>query len=248
MSLIDPTTLLAEITHRCPLHCPYCSNPLETGARERGADDRGLEAGVHPGARAGRAAARPVRRRAARAAGRRGARGARALAGSVHDAGHVRCRADPASSREAARGRARAHPDLDPGHRPHRRRPHRRHERRPRRSWRPRPSCASSISRSRSTSSFIAPNIDRVDQIIDLAASLGADRLELANTQYYGWALENRNALMPTRGAGGRRLRGRRRGDPPARRAGCRSSTCCPTTTRRIRSRATADGAGTTWW
>ncbi len=24
-----PTTLLAEMTHRCPLHCPYCSNPLE---------------------------------------------------------------------------------------------------------------------------------------------------------------------------------------------------------------------------
>ena len=24
-----PTTLLAEITHRCPLHCPYCSNPME---------------------------------------------------------------------------------------------------------------------------------------------------------------------------------------------------------------------------
>jgi pyrroloquinoline quinone biosynthesis protein E len=43
-------------------------------------------------------------------------------------------------------------------------------------------------------------NIDRVDAIIDLAASLGADRLELANTQYYGWALANRNALMPTAG------------------------------------------------
>src|SRR5919199_5413426 len=24
-----PTTLLAELTHRCPLRCPYCSNPLE---------------------------------------------------------------------------------------------------------------------------------------------------------------------------------------------------------------------------
>ena len=24
-----PTTLLAEVTHRCPLHCPYCSNPLD---------------------------------------------------------------------------------------------------------------------------------------------------------------------------------------------------------------------------
>ena len=42
-------------------------------------------------------------------------------------------------------------------------------------------------------------NLDRVGEIIELAASLGADRLELANTQYYGWALENRRALMPTR-------------------------------------------------
>jgi pyrroloquinoline quinone biosynthesis protein E len=41
-------------------------------------------------------------------------------------------------------------------------------------------------------------NLDRVGEIIDLAASWGADRLELANTQYYGWALENRQALMPT--------------------------------------------------
>src|SRR6185437_4839764 len=24
-----PTTLLAELTHRCPLHCPYCSNPID---------------------------------------------------------------------------------------------------------------------------------------------------------------------------------------------------------------------------
>jgi pyrroloquinoline quinone biosynthesis protein E len=41
-------------------------------------------------------------------------------------------------------------------------------------------------------------NLDRLGEIIDLAASLGADRLELANTQYYGWGLENRKALMPT--------------------------------------------------
>ena len=24
-----PLALLAELTHRCPLQCPYCSNPLE---------------------------------------------------------------------------------------------------------------------------------------------------------------------------------------------------------------------------
>src|SRR2546429_4006623 len=41
-------------------------------------------------------------------------------------------------------------------------------------------------------------NLDRLGDIIEMAAALGADRLELANTQYYGWALENRNALMPT--------------------------------------------------
>jgi pyrroloquinoline quinone biosynthesis protein E len=42
-------------------------------------------------------------------------------------------------------------------------------------------------------------NIDRLDSIIDLAVSLDAQRLEVAHVQYYGWALENRPALMPTR-------------------------------------------------
>lgn len=42
-------------------------------------------------------------------------------------------------------------------------------------------------------------NIDRIGEIIDLAESLGADRIELANTQYYGWGLTNRTALLPSR-------------------------------------------------
>jgi pyrroloquinoline quinone biosynthesis protein E len=42
-------------------------------------------------------------------------------------------------------------------------------------------------------------NLDHVEQIIALAESLRADRLELANTQYLGWALTNRAALLPTR-------------------------------------------------
>jgi PqqA peptide cyclase len=41
-------------------------------------------------------------------------------------------------------------------------------------------------------------NIDQVGQIIDFAESLGATRLELANTQYYGWAFRNRSLLIPT--------------------------------------------------
>ena len=42
-------------------------------------------------------------------------------------------------------------------------------------------------------------NLDRVGEVVALAESLAADRLELANTQYLGWALVNRAALLPTR-------------------------------------------------
>ena len=42
-------------------------------------------------------------------------------------------------------------------------------------------------------------NIDHVPELIDQAAELGAQRIELANTQYYAWAFENRRALLPPR-------------------------------------------------
>jgi PqqA peptide cyclase len=44
-----------------------------------------------------------------------------------------------------------------------------------------------------------ARNIDRIGELIELAESLKADRIELANTQYYGWALRNRAGLLPSR-------------------------------------------------
>jgi PqqA peptide cyclase len=42
-------------------------------------------------------------------------------------------------------------------------------------------------------------NIDRVAGLVEAAVSLGAGRIEIAHAQYYGWALRNRHALMPTR-------------------------------------------------
>lgn len=42
-------------------------------------------------------------------------------------------------------------------------------------------------------------NLHQVEDLLDLAESLGAERIELANTQFYGWALANREVLMPTR-------------------------------------------------
>lgn len=44
-------------------------------------------------------------------------------------------------------------------------------------------------------------NIHQVPQIIELAADLGVEYLELANVQYYNWALVNREQLLPTREA-----------------------------------------------
>jgi pyrroloquinoline quinone biosynthesis protein E len=42
-------------------------------------------------------------------------------------------------------------------------------------------------------------NLDHIEEVVALAESLGADRLELANTQYLSWALLNRAALLPAR-------------------------------------------------
>ena len=42
-------------------------------------------------------------------------------------------------------------------------------------------------------------NLPHVGQIIEMALDLGAEYLELANVQYYGWAWVNRDHLMPTR-------------------------------------------------
>jgi pyrroloquinoline quinone biosynthesis protein E len=41
-------------------------------------------------------------------------------------------------------------------------------------------------------------NIDHIDRIIQMAADCGAEYLELANTQYYSWAMLNRDQLLPT--------------------------------------------------
>ena len=42
-------------------------------------------------------------------------------------------------------------------------------------------------------------NLDHVGRIIEMAVEMGVEYLELANTQYYGWGMVNRDQLMPTR-------------------------------------------------
>jgi pyrroloquinoline quinone biosynthesis protein E len=42
-------------------------------------------------------------------------------------------------------------------------------------------------------------NVERVPQMLELAEELGAERTEIAHVQYYGWGFKNRAALLPTR-------------------------------------------------
>ena len=48
-----PSTLIAELSYQCPLHCPYCSNPLDIGGEHvpPRARDRALDPRVRRGAR-----------------------------------------------------------------------------------------------------------------------------------------------------------------------------------------------------
>jgi len=50
------------------------------------------------------------------------------------------------------------------------------------------------------TANFVVhkQNVDRVDAMIALGEELGAERIEIAHVQYYGWGLLNRNALLPS--------------------------------------------------
>ena len=78
-------------------------------------------------------------------------------------------------------------------------------------SARSRPRSCGSTCRSPSMRSCTAPISTASREMVELALALGAQRVEIAHVQYYGWALKNRAALMPTREqveARGRRGRG----------------------------------------
>ncbi len=80
-------------------------------------------------------------------------------------------------------------------------------------------------------------NIDRIEALVALAEELGAERLELANTQYYGWALRNRASLLPSRTqAEGALAAATAAAERCA--GGYRSCTCCRTISATVPSRA----------
>jgi PqqA peptide cyclase len=196
--LHSPLGLLAELTHRCPLGCPYCSNPLaleprddeldtETWARVfREAADLGVLqvhlSGGEPGARrdlveitAAAHACGLYTHLITSAVGITAAT-LRKLADNGLD--HVQISIQDSEEKSAdhiagyqgafARKRALATAVVDLKI----------------------PLTVNAV--------MHRANIDRLEAMIELALTLGASRVEIAHAQYYGWALKNRSALMPT--------------------------------------------------
>jgi pyrroloquinoline quinone biosynthesis protein E len=197
-ALHSPLGLLAELTHRCPLGCPYCSNPLAL-------DPRDGELDTQTWARVFTEAAALGVLQVHLSGGEPGARrDLVAITAAAHGAGlytnlitsavgitiatlrelseagldHVQisiqdseaASADHIAGYEGAFARKRA--------------------------------LAAEVVRLKIPLTVNAvmhrANIDRIADMVALALTLGASRVEIAHAQYYGWALKNRAALMPS--------------------------------------------------
>jgi pyrroloquinoline quinone biosynthesis protein E len=197
MNAPRPYALLAEITYRCPLHCPYCSNPTQArNDRELTTDEwtRVIgEAAALGVLQVGFSGGEPLARRdlsdLVRAAREANLYTNLITSGigldddrvhTLRDAGldsvQLSFQSDNAELADEIAG-ARAHRQkLDAAEKIR----------------------AAGIPLSLN---FVIHrrNIDRLPEMIELAESLQAERVELANVQFYGWAFLNRAALLPTR-------------------------------------------------
>ncbi|GGX57914.1 pyrroloquinoline quinone biosynthesis protein PqqE [Streptomyces fructofermentans] len=192
-----PWALLAELTHACPLRCGYCSNPLELTRRSRelrtdqwadvfrqAAELGVLQTHLSGGEPLLRRDLEDITRAAVEAGlhtqlvtsavGLSAARLDALVEAGLHSVQLSVQHADPERS------------DALAGH----------------------PAFAAKRAAARLVTDRGLPlgvnavlhrhNLDAVDDLVRLALDWGADRVELANTQFYGWGLLNRAALMPT--------------------------------------------------
>ena len=192
-----PYLLLAEVTHRCPLHCPYCSNPvnypggceLSTTEWRRVLEEAAQLGVLHVGFSGGEPLQRADLADLISAASNAGlytnlitsAVGlSQKRTAQLREAGldsiQISFQSDEESLADRIAGTS-AH--------------------------------ATKLQAAKMVRDLGFPltvnvvlhrgNIGRLGQIISLAENLEAERLELANAQYYGWAFQNRAALLPSR-------------------------------------------------
>ena len=196
---MNPLGMLAELTHRCPLGCPYCSNPLALedragemdtatwiGVFQQAADMGVLQVHLSGGEPASRRDLIELTQAASDAGlytnlitsaigidadrlQRLKAAGLDHVQVSIQDTDPVV--SDHIADYKGAHARKLALAEAVTG-----------------------------LGMALTVNAVIhRANIANLSGMVALAASLGAGRVEIAHAQYYGWALRNRDALMPTR-------------------------------------------------
>ena len=103
---LAPVGLLAELTHRCPLQCSYCSNPLELERVNKELTTEEWVLGDEAGRRDGHPAGASLRRRADGAQGSRGHRLGCVQGRALHQSDHRRRHAQPPAPRRAGQASA----------------------------------------------------------------------------------------------------------------------------------------------
>ena len=197
-ALHSPLGLLAELTHRCPLGCPYCSNPLAL-------DPRADELDTQTWARVFTEAAALGVLQVHLSGGEPGARrDLPAITAAAHAAGLYTNLITSAVGITAETLRQLAEGGLD-------------HVQISIQDSEPASAdhiagYQGAFARKRALAAEVVnlkipltinavmhrANIDRIEDMVELALALGASRVEIAHAQYYGWALKNRATLMPT--------------------------------------------------
>ncbi len=197
-AISNPLALIAELTHRCPLHCVYCSNPLELKNRANELPTeiwaRVFQEAAQLGVlQADLTGGEPLARtdiieliRASRTAGlyvnliTSGMPLDEARLAKLIDAGldHLQlsfqgAREETANEISGTKAHAQKLRVLD---------------------WLKQVRVAVTLN-------FVIHrgNIDQIEGMLALAESSSATRVEFANVQYYGWAFANRERLLPTR-------------------------------------------------
>jgi PqqA peptide cyclase len=195
----QPLGLLAELTHRCPLGCPYCSNPMALDRREHELDSATWARVFREAAELGvlqvhLSGGEPAARRdvaeitaSAHAAGLYtnlitsavGVTPSRLA--SLVEAGLDHVQVSIQDSFAASSDQIAGYPG----------------------AFERKSSLAAEVVRLKLPLTINAvvhrANIERITEMVELALAWGARRVEIAHVQYYGWALANRALLMPTR-------------------------------------------------
>ncbi|KMK65191.1 pyrroloquinoline quinone biosynthesis protein PqqE [Puniceibacterium sp. IMCC21224] len=199
MTVRPPIAMLAELTHRCPLSCPYCSNPLELARQDQEVDTETWKSVFR---QAGDLGVLQLHLSGGEPASRRDLV---ELVGAARDAGlytnlitsGIGLSQKRLAELDAAgldhvqlslQGTDAAMADKIGGYR-------------------------GGFDRKMQVAAWIKEigfpltlnavlhrrNLHQLPRAIEMAVEMGARRIEVATVQFHGWALKNRDTLMPTR-------------------------------------------------